>query len=180
MASGDLWAAAVELIDAAADCLATDSINGAPAYQAIWQGLPPFDFAPSLHVHAGGPSVADTYPLQPPLQPWQRTVTTGYVSLVMLTITIVREVPVPIQTGGQTVTMPFPQDVNATTEICYADLWSIWNGLIRKHREGTLFASPSGRREFRLEAAVSLKTSGGFGGWEIPVSFNLPGYAVTS
>lgn len=178
MASGDLWAAAQELMAAAVDCLATDSIAGAPPYQAIWQGLPAFDFAPALHVHCGGPSIPDTYPLQPPLQPSQRTVTTGLVDMVVMTVTIIREVPVPIQQGGQTVTMPFPQDINATTEICYADLWSIWNGLIGRHRAGTLFQSPSGRREFRLDPAVMLKTSGGFGGWEIPVVFALPGYAV--
>jgi hypothetical protein len=177
--SGDLWAAALELLNAAADCL-LDSIGGPPVYQAIWQGLPPFDAAPALHVHASGPSFAETYPLQPPLQPTQRIVTTGVLEMCVMTVTIVRLIPVPIQEGGQTVSMPSPAEVMASTEVCYSDLWALWNGLVRKHRDGTLFQSPSKRREFVLDGAVMLKTSGGFGGWEIPVRFNLPGYAVLS
>lgn len=174
---GGLYAAAQELLGAAAAGLAL-SPGGAISYQAIWPGLPAFDCAPALFVHAGGPSVGDTYPLQPPLQPMQRIVDTGQVNLVLLTITVLRCVPVLTQ-SQQSVLLPQPAALNASAEETMGDVWTLWNYLYEQHRSGALFSSPSRRREFSLDPAVAVRTSGGVGGWEMGVRFQLDGFAAT-
>lgn len=174
---GDLYAAAEELLAAAGQALLASPGGGIPVTsQAIWPGLPSYDCIPALYVHAGGTSFADTYPLQPPLQPWQRMVTSGEVNLLVLTITVLRCVPVLEQTQ-QSVLFPSATDISASAEIVYGDLWAIWNYLKNQHRAGVLFQTPSGRREFNFLPAVPVRTSGGAGGWEIPVSVQLPGYS---
>lgn len=170
----DLYAAAEELLAAASDGVDT-SPGGHINYQAISPGLPPFDCPPALYVHAGGASIGDTLPLAPPLQPMQRIVTTGEVNLIAFTITVIRCVPVPTQ-GTQTVKLPSPAAISAAAELMYGDLWAIWNHLKNEHRDGNLFQTPSGRREFILLPAVPVRTSGGAGGWEIPIGVQLGGY----
>lgn len=171
---GDLYAAASELLAAAAAAL-VDAPGGAIELQAIWPGLPSYDCVPALYVHAGGASVGDTYPLQPPLQPLQRIVTSGEVNLISLTITVLRCVPI-VGEQGQNILLPDPVAINASSEEIYGDVWAIWNYLKNAHRAGTLFQRPSGRREFGFGAAVPIRTSGGAGGWEIPISVELGGY----
>jgi hypothetical protein len=173
-AVGDLFAAAQELLAAAAVAL-EDAPAGPITRKLISQSAPVFDCAPQLSVHAGGPSIADTYPLQPPLQPMQRIVTAGLVDLVVMTITVTRCVST-LGEEGQDILLPTPEALTADSEACYGDLWAIWNHLVKEHREGNLFQSLSKRREFALEPAQPLNNGGGVGGWEIPVRFQLPGY----
>lgn len=174
--AGDLYDAASELLAAAAASL-MDAPAGPITTQAIWPGLPAYDCAPALYVHAGGVSIGDTMPLQPPLQPMQRMVTTGEVNLLALTITVLRCVPTVVQ-QGETVLLPSTQLISMAAEDCYGDLWAIWNGLKNQHRAGTLFQRASGRREFAFDAAIPVRTSGGVGGWEIPVRVELSGYGA--
>lgn len=179
---GDLFAAAEDLLAAAASALET-APGGPILRQLVSQSAPVFDCAPQLSVHMGGPSlaVADTYPLQPPLQPMQRSVTNGFVDLVSMTITVTRCVTILEQEKAtQSVLLPSPDALTSDAETCYGDLWAIWNTLFRLHREGTLFQSPSGRREFLIDPALALNNGGGVGGYEIPVRFQLGGYAGTS
>jgi len=176
--AGDLYAAAETLLAAAAAAL-EDAPAGPIDRKLISQSAPVFDCAPQLSVHAGGPSVADTYPLQPPLQPMQRIVTAGQVNLVVMTITVTRCVQT-LEQEGQSVILPSPESLSNDAETCYGDLWAIWNHLVKEHREGNLFQTPSGRREFALEPAQPLNNGGGVGGWEIPVRFQLPGYGGAS
>lgn len=173
----DLYDAAVELLTAAATALETLAPAGAIDRQLVSQSAPVFDCAPQLSVHMGGPSIADTYPLQPPLQPMQRSVTTGFVDLVLMTITVTRCVAV-LEQEGQSVLLPSPVELSQNAHDCYGDLWAIWNYLLQQHRLGTLFQSPSGRREFTLEPANALNNGGGVGGYEIPVRFQLPGFSA--
>ena len=183
MAAGPdaLYEAAEELLAAAAAALTNAPVQcpicgGGPTnYQAIWPGEPVFDCPETLAVHAGGVAVADTLPLQPPLQPMQRIVTTGIVDLAALTITVTRCVPV-IEQEQQSLLLPRQELVNASAKVIYGDLWRIWNYLVWAHREGLLFQRPSGRREFLFEPAIPVRTSGGVGGWIIPVRFQLDGY----
>jgi hypothetical protein len=169
-----LYDASVELLQAAAAAVATTP-GGPIDFQAIWPGLPAYDCVPALFVHAGGPSVGDTYPLQPPLQPMQRIVTSGLVLLIQLTITVLRCVPV-IEQEQQSVLLPNPGLISQAAYETMSDVWAIWNVLIDMHRDGSLFQTPSGRREFILDPAVPVRTSGGAGGWEIPVRVQLGGY----
>lgn len=174
---GDLYTAAELLLSAAGEALLTAPAGGIPmTSQAIWPGAPSFDCIPALYVHAGGAQFADTFPLSPPLQPHQQIVTTGEVNLVTMTITVLRCVPVVDQTQ-QSVLLPSAAAISQAASDCYGDLWAIWNHLKNLHRSGALFQTPSGRREFRYLPAVPVRTSGGAGGWEIPVSFELPGYS---
>jgi hypothetical protein len=176
---GDLYAAAQELMAATADAVATSP--GGPidfdhgGVQAIWPGLPSYDCVPALYVHAGGAAIGDTYPLQPPLQPMQRMVTTGQVPLLQLTITVLRCVPV-IEEDQQSIVLPSQALIEAAAQQVYGDLWAIWNHLKNEHRAGNLFQRPSGRREFIFDPAVPVRTSGGAGGWEIPIRVELGGY----
>lgn len=177
-AAGDLYAAAEMLLAAAAEAL-EDAPAGPIERKLVSQGIPTWDCCPQLAVWAGGPSIADTYPLQPPLQPMQRIVTTGVVDLVQMTIEVTRCVTT-IEQDQQSILLPSPVELSKDAEDCYGDVWAIWNHLVKLHREGTLFQSPSGRREFALDPAVPVNNSGGCGGWQIPVRFQLPGYAVAS
>lgn len=178
--AGDLYEAAQELL-AAAEAALEDSPGGPIEGGSIWPGLPAYDCVPALYVHAGGPSVGDTYPLQPPLQPMQRMQTSGMVLLVQMTITVLRCVP-KIEQRGQNLLLPNPAELGAASEATMGDVWAIWNYLKYAHLPvsqgglGTLFQTPSGRREFQFDPAVPIPTSGGAGGWEIPVRFQLGGF----
>lgn len=173
----DLYAAAETLLSAAGEALVTAPAGGINiTNQAIWPGLPSFDCVPALYVHAGGPAFADTFPLSPPLQPMQQIATTGEVNLVTMTITVLRCVPV-IDQSQQSTLLPSAAAISQAASDVYGDVWAIWNHLKNLHRAGTLFQTPSGRREFRFLPAFPVLTSGGAGGWQIPVSFELSGYS---
>lgn len=176
MTSGpsDLYEAGLEYLNACSAALETTDA-GAITYQVLWQGLPPYDCVPALFVHAGGPSVGDTYPLQPPLQPMQRLVTTGEVILIQFTATVLRCAPTLLQ-HGQTVRLPDPATTMAAAKESMDDVWAIWNYCKTAHRDGSLFQSASGRREFMFQPATPIRTSGGAQGWEIPISVQLGGY----
>jgi hypothetical protein len=169
----DLFDAAQELLSACAEALTTTS-GGGIAIQIISPGLPSFDCAPALYVHAGGPSVGGTYPLQPPLQPMQRMVY-QMVDLVQYTVTVIRCIPVIGQTQ-QSIALPQAAAITAASEPIYEDVWAIWNHCKNLHRAGLLFQSASGRREFEFQPAIPLRTSGGVAGWEIPMTVQLGGY----
>lgn len=170
----DLFDTAQELLAAAAAALETTP-GGGIAYQAVWQGLPVWDCPPMLTVHAGGPSIAPTT-AGPVLGPMQRIVVTGEVNIVSFTVTVLRCVPSLLQRGQSTV-LPSAADETASSQVCYADAWAVWNYLKNAHRAGTLFQRPSGRREFALIQALPLRTSGAAGGWEIHVGVEVGGYA---
>lgn len=171
----DLFQAVKQFLDACVKSLVDVGITP-PGYQAIWTGLPAFDCVPALSVHLGGPHVGDTYPLQPPLQPMQRIATTGQVNLLAMTCTIIRCWPVAEQ-QQQSLLLPSTQEITDASEETYNDLWAIWNGLKNQHRLGTLFQTRSGRREFLLDPAVPVNTSGGAAGWQIPIQVQLGGYS---
>jgi hypothetical protein len=170
-----LYDAAWELLQAASLAVA-GSPGGPIKNQAVWPGAPSYDCVPALYVHAGNAQVGDTYPLQPPLQPMQRVRSTGQVELVSFTITVLRCVPV-LRGAGQTLALPVMAAINKSASETYGDLWAVWNGLIAQYRDGTLFASPSHRREFMLDPAIPVRTSGAAGGWEIGVRVQIPGYS---
>ena len=174
-AADDLYDAAVTLLAAASDALAQEAPGGPIALEAIWLGRPSYDCVPMLAVHCGGAAVGDTYPLQPPLQPMQRQAYGDMVDLVSLTITVLRCVPT-ISQNQQGQLLPNPTAISASAKEGYGDLWAIWNHLKNEHRAGVLFQTPSGRREFIFDPAVPVLTSGGAGGWEIPIRVQLGGY----
>lgn len=177
MASTDLYDLALELL-AAADASLADAPGGQIPEPFVSPGLPAFDFTPMLTVHVGSPQTADTFPLQPPLQPGHRVEIGAEVPLISLTITCTRLVPIVEVTGGA-ILLPNTLDMDAAAQLIDGDLWAIWNGLRARYKAGALFASDSGKREFFFEGAVAFNPQGGHGGWEMPVRVHLGGYAPT-
>lgn len=176
MAALDLYDLCREFLDACKE--ATDLTSG-PSIERVYvsPGAPPWDCT-QLTVHAGGPVVADTIPLQPALQPDHRIRETGRVLLIGMTATVIRCcVPVPTE-RGQNILFPAPADIEAVAAWTLEDVWAIWNHLRTQFKAGTLFPSPSGTREFMFDAAFPLLTEGGCAGWQIPVRVQLGGYTT--
>lgn len=171
----DLYGAAERLLSLTANAVATTP-GGPIDYQAIVQGLPVFDCPPAIYVSAGAVQIADTSPLGPTLQPMQRIVQTGVLDLPVFTITVIRCVEAVILHEGQSLILPSAAAVSSDAYVCYADVWAVWNALIHAHRDGTLFQSPSRRREFAVDQAIPVRTEGGAGGWLLQVRFQLDGY----
>lgn len=170
MASTDLFAAMDEFFNACYDALA-DTPGGQPECAYIAEGPPAWDTCPCLVIHAGGPRVADTFPLQPALAPMHRAVIQGQVNLVTLTATILRCSP---QIGEDGMTLPTPAEHAAAARETSSDLWAIWNHLLNAKRTAALFAPKT--REFALDPAVSVNTQGGCAGWQITIQTELDGY----
>lgn len=172
MAASALYDACAELLAAADSALAL-TIGGAIPRKFVSPGMPVFDCPPQLTVHSGGPSMADTAPLSPWLQPGHRVHIGSIVDLAVLTITVARCTPTLKETAHK-ITFPNPADLDASAQEILNDVWVIWNHLVTLKKNETLF--PPLQREMFFGAAVALRTSGGVAGWEIPIRVQLPGY----
>lgn len=139
-------------------------------------GPPPFDCAPQLTVHAGGPAESDTAPLSPPLVIGERTRLQGAVFQMLMTATVIRCAPVIDDNG----ILPTTTEMEAAAVETISDVWAIWNFCRTEIRDGTLFASPSGRREVFFDPAIPVPIEGGTAGWSIPVRVQLDGYSAGS
>lgn len=151
-----------------------DTPGGQPECAYVAEGPPAWDVCPCLTVYAGGPQVADTFPLQPSLNPTHRVALWGEVDMVTLTATILRCSPVIGDDG----LLPTPAAHAAAAQQTSADLWAIWNHLKQAHRDETLF--PPKRREFALDPAVAVNPQGGCAGWQISLRVRLDGYDPTA
>lgn len=166
----DLYDAATELLSAAGDAVAT-TVGGAIGRQLISPGLPVVDCV-QLSVHVGAAALANTAPLQPPLQPMVREGANRAVRLVQFTITPARCVPVIGNVGPK---FPSPASISQAALEIDSDLWAIWNHLAYLKRNGLLFP-PAKTRAMSFDPAVPLNTAGGFGGFQLQVSVEMPGY----
>lgn len=137
-------------------------------------GPPAWDCCEQLTVHAGGPSIGDTAPLQPPLQPGHRVVGTGTVNLITMTATILRPSPT-LMADGEGWETPDPADMDAAAQNTCADVWTVWEHLKSLRRQGVLWPPP---RELFIDPAVPLQTAGGCSGWQIQVRVSLDGFAT--
>lgn len=169
MKSDALYDALTELFDLCVVALA-DTPDGAPECRHLTPGPPSWDVVPSLFVWAGGPAVADTFPLQPALAPAHRVTTMGQVDLVSITATILRCAPMLTDDGG----LPSDQEFTDTTRQTSADLWAIWNHIKQAKRTGQLFGPPE--RELFMDPAVAVAQQGGACGWNITLRTQLDGY----
>lgn len=173
MASTDLYDACFDLLVAAAEAVGTTP-GGAIDRAYVSPGPPAWD-CEQLTVHAGGPAVGDTAPLQPPLQPGHRVAGTGMVNIVEMTVTVLRCcTPVPTS-EGEGIIIPSAQGIAEAAELSLADLWAIWNHVATRKRNGTLFP-PAKTREMFFDPAVALNTQGGCSGWQIQMRVQLDGY----
>jgi hypothetical protein len=166
----DLYDAAVDLLTAAVEAVATTAAGAQPR-QLISPGLPVID-CEQISVHVGAAALANTAPLQPPLQPMVREGANRAVRLVQFTITPARCVPVIGNVGQK---FPSPASISASALAIDSDLWAIWNHLAYLKRNGLLFP-PAKTRAMSFDPAVPLNTAGGFGGFQVQVTLEMPGY----
>lgn len=172
-----LYEAARELLVACEEAVALTP-SGAIARAYVSPGPPAFDAIEQLTVHVGGPVIADTAPLQPPLQPFHRVAGTGMVNMVALVVTVLRAVPVPTQYEGELPVWPEPYWLDAAAQATISDLWVIWNHVATLKRNGTLFGGRC--REMTWDPAVSVNTEGGCAGWMLTLRVQLDGYPTVS
>lgn len=170
-AATDLFGICAEWLAVCEAAVAT-APGGAIARAYVSPGPPVLDCAPQLTVHPGGPAEADTFPLQPSLGPAHRDQVSGSVHMIALTAIVVRCVPTLENDGG----LPTIASMEAAANEIHGDLWAIWNFTRDRRQDGSLFASPSNRRELFFDAAFPLVPSGGLGGWQIPIRVQLGGY----
>lgn len=172
---GDLHELCADYLAACEEAVATGA-GGAVQRAFVSPGPPAWD-CEQLTVHAGGPMQADTLPLQPPLGPGHRAVEVGAIHLVNLTATVVRCIKLGADRRGQTMA-PSPTDMDAGAQRTLGDVWSIWNVVRAKHRDGLLFVGPDGeRRELFFDPAVAFQIEGSMAGWQVPIRVALDGYA---
>lgn len=166
----DLYDLLEQFLDACAEAVLL-APGGAIGRAFVSPGLPAFDCCPQLTVHAGGPVLADTQPLSPPLQPGHRVDETGAVHLVAMTATVIRCVSVASNDEGDP---PTPASQDEAAQETLGDLWAIWNHLYTRKRNLTLWGPK--QRELFFDPASSLNTSGGCAGWQIPIRVQLSGF----
>lgn len=175
MAVGDLHAAADELLIAASEACAL-APGGAMSRVYVSPGVPPWDCPDQLTVHVGPAiAVAETLPLQPPLQPMHRVGEGRHLNLVTMTVTALRCVNVMLPDQGRLI-LPDPAALEADAVVINGDVWAIWNHLATRKRNLTLF--PPKVREFAFDPALPVITEGAIGGWQVQCRVQVDGYAT--
>jgi hypothetical protein len=170
VASTDLYDALEEFFEVCKQALA-DTPGGLPECAYISEGPPAWDSCPCLIVYAAGPTVGDTLPLQPTLQPLHRIALARQVNIVAMTALALRCSPL-IHDDGET--LPTPDEHAAAAREINADSWALWNHLRHAKKTGALF--PPREREFSLEPSVSLNPEGGAAGCAVTIRVELDGY----
>lgn len=160
-----------EYLDACVAALA-QTVDGAPTRAFVSPGPPSWDCCPQLSVHAGGPVVADTAPLQPQLAPMHRTADGVMVDVILMTATVLR----CDATMDAPELMPDPASITAVAAQTNSDVWAIWNYIANAKRLLVLW--PPKEREFAFDPAIAQKQEGGCCGWEIPIRVQLSGYRI--
>lgn len=168
-----LYGIAAELLASAAAILA-GTAAGAPTNQYVAHGPPAYDCPDSLIVHAG--------PLQwgdfsrgaqgsPRVDPKMFVV-----PVVPLTITALRCVNrQAMPSGGVAIRNAQLAAINADAQKVYADGWSLFIGINKRYRAGTLFAGyPC--RVFEVDGALPVSPEGGALGWTLDVHVQLDGF----
>lgn len=167
--SGDLYAAALHLLDHANQALATTP-GGAIPRAFVTTCNPAFDCAPQLTVHAAQIREADTSPGPgASLDPFARA-QMGTVFLATLVTTILRCVPTHL--GDRP---PSPAQITAASVTTYADAWAVWEWFHHRHRIGVLFQGMP-CRPVAIGAATCINDQGGTGGWQVPLEVQIDGY----
>lgn len=169
-----LYDLAAELLTVAAGILAATP-SGAPAAKYVSQGPPAIDCPNQLTVHAGLVAYAqdlsrggrDSAIIDPRFP---------VVPMVPLTITAMRCVSKQaMPSGGVQMRDPQLTAIQADAKVCYIDAWSLFNGLRRAQREGTLFAGYPCRK-FDIGGVIPLAPEGGALGNMVTLEVQLDGY----
>lgn len=168
-----LYDLAAELLAVASGILAATP-SGVPAAKYVSQGPPAIDCPNQLTVHAGIVAYA---------QDLSRGGADGIIDprfpvvpMVPLTITAMRcASKQALPSGGAQLKLPQITAIQADAKVCYIDAWSLFNGLRRAQREGTLFAGYPCRK-FDIGGCIPLAPEGGALGNMVTLEVQLDGY----
>jgi hypothetical protein len=169
-----LYGLAAELLAKSAAILAA-SVNGAPTNQYVAHGPPAYDCPDSLIVNTGavayGPFARGPSQGTAVLDPKSHVV-----PLVPLTVTVLRCVNQQAMPSGGVAIQPAKlAAVQADAQKVYRDGWSLFCGLRKMNRDGTLFAGfPC--RFYDMTGALPVSPEGGALGWTLDVIVQLDGF----
>jgi hypothetical protein len=171
--SDSLFAVATELLAKSAAILA-GTPAGAPANQYVAHGPPAYDCPESLIVNTGALSYGG----------FRRSGETSYtedpkmhvVPIAPLTVTVLRCVNrQAMPSGGLAITPASLAAIQADAQIVYRDGWSLFCGLRKAYRDGTLFSGfPC--RFYDMSDALPVAPEGGALGWTLDVVVQLDGF----
>lgn len=150
------------------------TVGGEIEHSFVSPAPPAIDCVPQLAVYPGGPAIADTQPLSPPLIAGARDRVSGTVHLVNLTCVVVRCSPTQDNDGNP----PSIDDIETAARETSEDVWAIWNFTRQRHKSGDLFPSGGNSRELFLDPAFPVPPGGDAVGWQIPIRVALGGYVV--
>ncbi|HET9520696.1 MAG TPA: hypothetical protein VFO73_06615 [Candidatus Limnocylindrales bacterium] len=163
----DLHAAALEILEAAADSLdeipdVDATLDGAPARQFVSPGLPADD-CPMLVVWVD--------PIGP--LPAQRDVKlAAWITAPTFNVTVTRCQPTPTLNGSELI-LPDPADLTAAALQHNADGWALWNGLHAAVQQQRILAACD---KAIFDPAVARDPMGAIGGWTMQIRVTVPGY----
>lgn len=172
--SDSLFSIATELL-ARSTAILAGTPAGAPTNQYVAHGPPAYDCPDSLIVNVGTIAYG----------PFSRGPSTGtaapdpksfVVPIVPLTVTLLRCVNrQAMPSGGVQVRPATLTAIQADAQIVYRDGWSLFCGLRKGYRDGTLFAGfPC--RFYDMTGALPVAPEGGALGWTLDVLVQLDGF----
>lgn len=170
--ASSLYDAANELLGKAKAIL-TAGANGAPAFCYVSHGPPPYDCCDMLTVHVGmienDPDFLRTGTMGRHIDPKMPTV-----PRVPLTVTVLR-CQNALPGGGTQITMPTAAQMDADAKRVSDDGWTLFCGLHKAYRDGSLFTGyPC--RPVEVGSALPVAPEGGCLGWAIAVMIELDGF----
>jgi hypothetical protein len=163
MAADDLYLAASELLDACVLILDAET-TGAPTTRYVTPGEPADD-CDMLTVNVDMLSEQDTIGVAGQRHRFRR------VNEATFVVRLVRCVPTS-RSGGAPET---PEQLEASAAMLLADIWALWNGLMRMKRDDILLNSFCS--ELTFERAQPILLSGEIGGWTLSIRAVLNGYS---
>lgn len=168
----DLWDFADELLSFAAEALDTiptfdATLEGAPDRQVVSQGTPSDD-CDQLTVYV--PSIGEAGTTPGGLAAEART-RVGHIDLVTYNIRIIR---CCLPVGNDVGDPPLAAEISDASKQTYADAWALWNHLHNVKSSGQILTLCD---EMYFDGMIAVLSSGGCGGWVVPVRARLEGYA---
>lgn len=169
---------AAQVLDAASAALTGQAHDGADLLPGItlvqfgetWA----WDPCERLVVHVAG---LDAHQPVPPAGPATAELAASPLAVPVadLTVTLLYEIP-KIEGGGR---LPPVAEITAAAGRLQAGAMTLWRGIARARRDGTLAPALDSCDGAQLSRLVPLGPSGGYAGWELPVRLDL-GAASTS
>lgn len=174
IAASDLYNAAQALLAASEAALAATT-GGVPARSFVSISEPSFDCCDQLSVHWRMINV-DVFKPNQPADLWHR-VGRNMLNQVTLAIVLLRCYPVMQSNPAGNVTLPTTAALNAAAAMISEDGWALWNAIVARHADGSLFG-PFPCRDLQLGTLQPINPQGGCAGVLLPLTVHLDGYVA--